>query len=44
MRRFTAATSFSPTVFRGKFAAAHFCALLFENGFARQTDAVAFDG
>ena len=41
--RFTAA-ALSSTVLRWKFAAAHFCALLFEDGFARQTDAVAFDG
>ena len=43
MSRFTAA-AFSSTAFRRKFAAAHLGALLLENGFARQPDAVAFDG
>ncbi len=32
------------TIFRRKFAAAHLGALLLEDGFARQADAVAFDG
>ena len=44
MSGFTAAAALSSTVFGGKFAAAHFGALLFEDGFARQADAVAFDG
>ena len=43
MGGFTTA-SFSSTVFGRKFAAAHLGALLLENGFARQADAVAFDG
>jgi hypothetical protein len=44
VRRLSAAAALSTTIFRGKFAATHFCALLFEDGFARETDAVAFDG
>jgi hypothetical protein len=43
MSGFTAA-ALSSTIFRWKFAAAHFRALLFEDSFARQTNAVALDG
>ena len=44
MRRLSAAAALSTTIFRGKFAATHFCALLFEDGFAREPDAITFDG
>src|SRR6202022_1191361 len=42
MSGFTAALS--STIFRWKFAAAHFRALLFEDSFARQSNAIALDG
>ena len=39
-----APSALASAVFRRKFAATHFCALFLEDGFARQANAVAFDG